>query len=74
MTIEQRISTYGYVGVIENRGYTASHQQGYKSTDYYMARITSLFMPYINPAVSEKEFSAIQEKVKHLLLEYKEEQ
>lgn len=74
MTVEQRISTFGCVGVIENRGFAVSHQKPCKSPERYMAKIMSLFMPYVLPSVPEKDYFLLQEKLKNLLLEYKREE
>lgn len=73
MTFEQQIHTYGRVEIMPG-GESCRSNKELKTAESYMAKITSLFLPYVLPSVPERDYFLLQEKLKSLLLEYKREE
>ncbi len=68
MTLEKRISDYGYVLTAENYS-EKPHKVSDPKSDLYTARIVNLMLPYIKESISESKFITIQEKLRAIVNE-----
>ena len=68
MNYEKSISTYGSVE-LQNICQKKQDRNYQKASNLYAAKITALFLPFINEAVNENKFCRMQEELSLLVNE-----
>lgn len=63
------LRTFGFIEAISRFGGNSGRAQKECSLDDWAARITTLFSPYIEETVSEREFNAVQIELHQILSE-----
>jgi len=68
MTLEQQIYQKGIISTLNNSSVSRVIKKENTPEDY-VARITSIFLPYIFCNISESKFMKTQENIKDIVLE-----
>lgn len=69
-TFSNALHTLGFIEAITRFGDGCVQKEKSMSLEDYVGKITAIFSPYISTAISEKEFSSAQIKVKEVLSEF----
>lgn len=68
-SFSQTIRSNGYISTVKMSGSHANRKGNEYSKEDYVARITTLFLPYMHKTISEHEFSMLQASLSSLITE-----